>query len=193
MYPTGPLAGSLAILNGPSGLDDPDPDILVMPAEDFLALPSHAIGPRRGILYIAYGPVRLMEKAFDGGCIDYIREPWALPELRARVGRFYRQRFRAGARTLELRGRSLGGSGSTVELSERECALLGLLIMNAPRPIPREAAAASISSSPDMRSHGLGHCIASIRRKLDCVEPGLGSRLHAIRGFGYRMDVGACG
>jgi hypothetical protein len=193
MYPTGPLAGSLAILNGPSCLDEPDPDILVLPAQDFLALPLAAGCPRPDILYIAYGPVALMERAFEGGCADYIREPWALPELRARVGRFFRQRFRAGAGALELQGRSLSGSGAAVELTDREFALLRLLLINAPRPIPRAAAAASVSVFPARPAQDLGPCLFSLRRKMECVEPGLGRRLHAIRGFGYRLDVGACG
>jgi DNA-binding winged helix-turn-helix (wHTH) protein len=191
---TGPLTGSCVILNGPSCLDYPSPGLVVLPAEDFLTLAGRdAAPPRSGILYIAYGPVALMEQAFDGGCVDYIREPWALPELRARLGRFYRQKFRAGDVTLELLGKRLAGARAAVELGESECALLRLLLINAPRLLPREAAFASISSSAGEKTRALCRCVISIRRKLDHVEPGLGRRLHTIRGLGYRMDVGACG
>ena len=191
LSPAGPLEGPFVVLNGPSGLDDPDPDILVLPAEDFLALAGGGLGA--GIRYFAYGPVSLMEKAFEVGCSDYLREPWSLSELRARVGRYCHQKFRAQGGMVELRGRNLKGPVTAVELSESECALLGLFLANAPRPVPWEAAAATIPRSRSANPHALSRSVQSLRRKMDSVEPGLGGRLRAIRGFGYRLDASACG
>lgn len=189
----GPLTGSLGILCGPAGLDDAPPDILVLPAEQFLELrePSGAEYQPR-VFYIPYGPVELMEKAFERGCSDYLREPWALPELRARVSRFAKVKFCAGERFLEMRGVHLAGETASTCLTEGERALLQLLVLNVPHPVPRDAAIATLERLFHADSTVLGHCISSLRRKLDSVEPGLGRRLLAIRGFGYRLEVSSC-
>ncbi len=189
---TGP-SGSVAILNGPAGLDEPSPDILVLPAADFLDL-RLANDPKadHGILYIPYGSVDLMEKAFERGCIDYIREPWSLVELLARGGRFFRLKFHIGEKILELRGRRLSGESASVDLTEPERIILRLLILNAPSPIPREAIYPVVFGTEAGKTSALGRCVASLRRKMEAVEPGLGSKLIAIRAFGYRLDGAAC-
>jgi two-component system, OmpR family, response regulator len=185
---------SLVILSGPAGLDDPCPDIIVMPVEDFLILRG-----RRSTesvlmtLYIPYGPVALMEKAFELGCTDYIREPWSLTELRARGSRLLRLKFKVGEKTIVLAGMRLIGETASVELTESERALLRLLVLNIALPVPRETAISSLPSPARYEKHALGRCITSLRRKMDGVEPGLGARLLAIRGFGYRLDAVSCG
>lgn len=187
-------SGPFIFLNGPAGLDDPSPDIIVIPAEDFLVLrPVYSADRGKGTIYVAYGSVALMERAFDSGCADYIREPWALPELRARIGRLFGQKFRIGERAVELGRRLLSGKTAAIELSENESRLLRILLLNAPLPVPRNAAFAALSSSAREERHALSRCVISLRRKMDTVEPGLGARLRAVRGFGYRMMVDICG
>ena len=196
--PPGLFAGispeSIVILNGPAGLDGPAPDILVMPVEDFLCL-RHGFGLAAGvgIFHIPYGPVALMEKAFERGCVDYLREPWTLPELRARGGRFCRLRFRLGETALELRGTRLAGETASVELTENERVLLRLLVLNAPLPVPRNAALSLLPGLVNEPFHAIGRCVVSLRRKMEKIEPGVGKRLHAIRTFGYRLDSPGCG
>jgi hypothetical protein len=186
-----PVEEGIQIVNGPAGLDEPSPDILVMPAADFLLLrrpPPGLFG--EGSLFMPYGPVALMERSFDQGCADYLREPWSLPELRARGSRLFTLRFRAGEASLELRGTRLWGFGRSIALSEGEAAFLRLLVINAPRPIPRGAAQAAL---PRRLRTAPGRAAASLRARLESLEPGLGGRLLAIRGFGYRLDGTACG
>ena len=192
--PSGSQSGSFVILNGPAGLDDPAPDILVMPAEDFLSLRIHPRAePSERILYIPYGPVALMEQAFERGCADYLREPWALPELLARGIRLFKLKFHAGERKLELRGTRLAGEAAWIELTESERALLRLLVLNAPFPVPKKAAVSALSCRARNESQALGRCVVSLRRKMELVEPGLGGRLLAIRAIGYRLDALSCG
>ena len=191
---TGLSAESIVILNGPADLDGPSPDILVMPVEDFLRLrqgSGSAIGI--GIFHIPYGPVALMEKAFEWGCVDYLREPWTLPELRARGGRFRKLRFRLGEATLELRGIRLASETASIDLSENERVLLRLLVLNAPLPVPREAASSLLPGLVLEPFRAIGRCVVSLRRKMEKIEPGVGKRLHAIRAFGYRLDSPGCG
>ncbi len=186
--------GSFVILNGPTGLDETPPDILVMPAEDFLILRFRPwTNPSPGMLFMPYGPVALMEKAFDHGCADYLREPWALPELRARAIRFFKLKFQAGDKKLELRGRRLTGEAASAELTEGESSFLRLLVLNAPLPVPRNAAISVLSRHMPKESHALGRCVISLRHKMELVEPGLGQRLRVVRAFGYRLDTSSCG
>jgi hypothetical protein len=191
---SGSQSGSFVVLSGPAGLDEPAPDILVMPAEDFLCLRIHPRAePSERTLYIPYGPVALMEQAFERGCADYLREPWALPELLARGIRFFKLKFHAGERKLELRGARLAGESAWIELTESERALLRLLVLNAPFPVPRKAAVSALSSRAQDGSQALGRCVISLRRKMELVEPGLGGRILAIRAIGYRLDALGCG
>jgi DNA-binding response OmpR family regulator len=144
------------------------------------------------MLFIPYGPVALMEQAFEHGCSDYLREPWALPELRARGLHLLTLKFLAGECKLELKGTRLAGETASIELTESERALLRLLVLNAPLPVPRQAAVSVLSSHGNKGSHSLGRCVVSLRRKMESVEPGFGGRLLAIRAFGYRLDASSC-
>jgi DNA-binding winged helix-turn-helix (wHTH) protein len=185
------------LLSGPAALDDPNPDIIVLPTEDYFALGlsgrlDPGYDPFPGTLFIPYGPVALMEKAFDMGCSDYLREPWGLPELRARCRRFAKRRFKAGSGPIELRDRELMSEGGRIELSEGEAALLRLLLVNAPIPVTK-AALLALTEANRREAFVLGRCVASLRRKMDNLQPGLGAKLITIRKHGYRLDVRACG
>jgi hypothetical protein len=173
---------TLVIMNGPAELDAPEADFIVLPAEDFLALGRRAERGRRGPRFIAYGPVALMAAAFESGSSDYLREPWSLPELHARLSRLLNVSFRWKDATLGLLGSILLGQSSAC-LDETERELLLLLLRSAPLPVTKEA----------LDSRGLGHCVASLRQLLDAAQPGLGNSLRAVRGLGYRLDVLSCG
>ncbi len=187
-------AGANVYLNGPPGLDDPSPDFVILPAEDFLSLPRESLArSSERTAFIAYGSADLMESAFDRGCADYLREPWGPLELRARVGRLAKGKFLVEGKLFELKGPRLAGSSSSIELGESEGRLLRLLLRNAPLPVPRDSAASALSGSAQKNRQALSRCVISLRRKMEYVEAGLGSRLRAIKGFGYRLDVEICG
>jgi hypothetical protein len=182
------------ILNGPGGLDDPSPDVIAIPAEDFLVLPRLPDGAAvLGSAYIAYGPVSLMQAAFERGCSDYMREPWSLLELRSRAIRLGKRRFLVGEKSFELRDMRLIGPRAAVEIRENERALFSCLLRNAPLPVPRESAFSVLAPIGRAKTDALGRCVLSLRRKMETCEPGLGARLRAVRGLGYRLDVDACG
>jgi DNA-binding response OmpR family regulator len=166
------------------------PDILVLPAADFLALSRF---PARGFGCLAYGPVASMRRAFERGCLDYLREPWSFSELFARLSRFRKCRFRAGGKLFLLEGSALCGEGAPVDLGADELCLLLLLLRNAPFPVSREAAIEKIPSFARDKDQALGRCAVALRRNLEMVSSGFGKELHTVRGHGYRLDAEICG
>ncbi len=181
-------SGSL-VLFGKAEADEP-PEIQVLPAELFLALPGES---RRVQLSIAYGPARLMEACFDAGCIDYLRDPWPLEELEARLRRFERPRFTLASLPFELRGCMLVAPERSLRLRESERRLLLILVLNRGRAVPREAMRSAIGGRSAASSRVCDVHIASIRKKLDSLVPGAGECLRANRGIGYHLEIEACG
>jgi hypothetical protein len=187
--PSGPQSGAFVFLSGPPAIDEPEPDIVVMPVLDFLALAC----PSGRTDYIAYGPVDRMEGAFDRGCLDYIREPWSMAELRARLGKTLILRFKAGDASFRLSGTRLQSDTATIELDPSQSNLLRLLLQRAPLPLSREAAMEALSSGKKQEIQDLSRCVAGLRLKLDSAYMGLGTRLRTLRRVGYRFDAAICG
>lgn len=123
-------------------------DAIVMPALRFLALPASP----HTVPIIAGGPVSMMADCFDGGCADYMLEPWTEEELRARV-------VARTAPFLELEhgniratpGRVIGPLGSA-PLGHASYRMLVVLYLNRGRAVPRQALACCIGPS-----HGSAH------------------------------------
>jgi len=177
-----------SLIIGPPPLDSASPDVVVLPAADFLdLLPIQGRYPG----FIAYGPVPLMGCAFERGCIDYLREPWTLAELSARLVRLDTCSFRAEGSLFRLEGASLSGRGASVELGAEERSLLLLLVRNSPLPVTTEAIASALPVGLGPRA--LTRKVASLRRSLWRLSPDLSQRVRPIRGVGYRMDIDACG
>jgi len=184
---TGVQVGPFRFLNGPPFLDEAAPELIVMPAVDFLTMrllrdPRHG-WPRPS--YIVYGPVALMADSFLRGCVDYLREPWTMPELIARLGRLFGFAFRARGSTFILTGSTLRCEDSSVELLPDEIALLRLLVQNAPKPVTCKDYSEEFAS--------IALVAARLKRKCKLLEPEFGKCFHVIRGSGYRLDAFACG
>lgn len=136
-------------------------DAVVVEAIDLLSSPP---GPSPALL-IASGPASLAGACFDAGCADFIREPWTMAELEARVRARTRPRLLfEGGRLLAEPGR-VTLDGTSAPLSAPSFRLLDLLDANYPRAVPREAIAALFEIDPaagrsvDMR-------IARLRKSL---------------------------
>jgi DNA-binding winged helix-turn-helix (wHTH) protein len=175
---------------GPPAVDAVAPDIVVIPASDFLSLMRQRNGSPG---FLAYGPVALMGRAFENGCLDYLREPWSLPELDARLGRLENSVFRAGGGLFRLEGSKLASEGRSLELKAEELKLIRLLLRNAPFPVTRQAADAAMRFPSRAEAAALRRCVVSLRHSLERLSPGLGCRLKSVKGVGYRFDVDRCG
>jgi DNA-binding winged helix-turn-helix (wHTH) protein len=173
-------------------LDSLPPDIVVLPAADFLALPRRGHRP----LFLAYGPVSLMESAFERGCADYLREPWPFEELVARLGRLERpvsRIFRSDGELYRLEGPTLSAGKGTIRLDADGLSFLLLLLRNAPFPVTREAAKAAVPIAGGDSAAALKRSVASLRRGLESLSPELAHKFKSVRGIGYRFDVELCG
>jgi hypothetical protein len=179
-----------AIALGPPSLDAAPPDIIVMPASDFIAL---QIGRPFASEYVAYGSVALMDRAFAQGCVDYLREPWTLSELRSRIQRFTNIAFMVSGKLFRLEGANLRSATSSLALRPDEACLLRLLLRNAPLPVARRAAAVALPNLFRGDDKAFGRYIGSLRRSLMRLAPELGENLLSVRGFGYRFTVQVCG
>jgi hypothetical protein len=178
--------------------EDPG-DLLVLPAERFLALAERE---RMSACVFAYGAVGPMDEAFRAGCADYLREPWSLIELRARARRIERIRISAGIHRFELRGPCLScsdraspeaGRDDRLTLPEAQRILLRLFALNPGKVLPRTALAYALWGTSRPLTRALDSQIAALRVSLECIAPGEGWRLQAARGHGYRLLVDACG
>ena len=135
-------------------------DVYVVPA---VSLPLHhefqSPQPCSVVPVIAYGPESLLALAFDCGCCDYLRSPWALEELRVRALRALPPRqleFEWGTISLErglqgdvlcLREPPAGARASCPQeltLSAPETAILRLLILQSGTPVSRECLQAGL-------------------------------------------------
>jgi hypothetical protein len=182
--------GSLFFCSEPGPPPSRPPEVQVLPAELFLSLPDES---RSYPLALAYGPALLMDACFDAGCVDYLREPWPLEELEARLRRIDRPSFLLASARFELQGPVLATEGASIGLSEAEHRLLRMLALNPGRLVPREALWEALGTRSGSSSSSLDVHLARLRKMLESLLPGSGKAIRACRGRGYRFDIAACG
>jgi len=142
------------------------------------------------LLLTARGSVADRVEGLDAGAQDYLVKPFEIPELLARVRALLRRpdgrsTLSAGGLFLDRVTRVVSGStfgGNAVELSEREAALLGVL-MSAPRQIfSRRQLLAEVFDGVDSAG-AVDTYVHYLRRKL-----GRGV-IRTVHGTGYRLGV----
>jgi two-component system response regulator QseB len=142
------------------------------------------------LLLTARGSVRDRVEGLDAGAHDYLVKPFEIPELLARVRALLRRpdgrsTLRVGGLCLDRLTRTVSGDivdGAGVELSEREAALLGVL-MSAPRRVfTRGQLLDAVFDGVDSLG-AVDTYVHYLRRKL-----GRGI-VHTVRGTGYRLGA----
>ncbi len=145
------------------------------------------------IMMSALGTVEHRLKGFELGADDYVVKPFSPKEVVARVQalvrRAYRQDMQAetyldgrmvfgeGWRTVSLRG-------MTIDLSDREAALLRRLALREGRIVSRDMLMTALWGMPDpVYVHTLDRLALSLDRKL----AGGGYRVQSIPGVGYKL------
>lgn len=163
---------------------------------------------RLALPVLAYGNEHGLAPAFMRGCVDYLREPWTITELRLRVQRWLdgREAFGTGGIAsgsgggIRLRGTTLHGPGGKVALSVAEARLLDMLLYNAGRVTSREALFYRLwGRLPAGRSRVIDVHVAALRRKSraacggGAAVEGAGSAggvtITAVRGEGYLLAL----
>jgi hypothetical protein len=122
-------------------------DAVIIPAQRFLAMAPLQLP----VPVLASGPPSLLAECLVAGCADYLREPWSMDEVEARLSRHANGTERWPEDGGNWDGRVLSGPGGRKCLSPGLSALLDLLLANRGTCVTREALSAMLGSS---RVHG---------------------------------------
>ena len=138
-------------------------------------------------------------RGLEIGADDYLPKPFAVGELRARVGALLRRRALPQQMTLTVGNIHLDRSKRSVEVDEREVeltakeyALLEYLLLNRGRTVPRHEIAEHVwDETFDPLSNLIDVYVSRLRQKLDPRGPDhSGSFLTTRRGEGYYVADG---
>jgi two-component system response regulator QseB len=168
-----------------------DRGLPVMDGADLVAVLRSRGVSTPALVLTARGSVADRVEGLDAGAQDYLLKPFEIPELLARVRALLRRpdgrsTLRVGGLCLDRLTRRVTGSavgGDGVELSEREAALLGVL-MSAPRQVfTRGQLLERVFNGVDS-SGAVDTYVHYLRRKLgrDVVR--------TVHGTGYRLGAG---
>jgi DNA-binding response OmpR family regulator len=153
-------------------------------------------GVHSPILFLtAKGEVSDRIAGLDAGADDYLRKPFALAELHARIRALGRRqgiaapaRIERGSVRIDFAARRLERDGDVVPLTAREWAVLEVLAARTGRVVPREEVleAAWHDANP-AASDSLDVIVSRLRRKLG--PPGQDEWIRTVRGEGYVFEV----
>lgn len=130
----------------------------------------------------------------DAGADDYIRKPFAMRELEARLRSVARREappapalLTVGTLTLDLATRRVTRGDREVDLTARELAFLEYFMRNAGRVLTRPMIETALwDRTSETTSNVVDVYVRRLRLKIDAEgEPPL---LQTVRGIGYRME-----
>ena len=160
---------------------------------DLFVVPARQVGglPRGGVPVIAHGPAALMRGAFLAGCTDYLKEPWAPEELELRAEAAIARQARCWEfpwGEMRIDGGMLRTSVGQAPLSHRESVILGALLRQRGRPVPRVALACLLGGSAgNTASRSIDVHISALRRRVRAAIPAAGRFIVCVRGQGYMI------
>jgi DNA-binding response OmpR family regulator len=134
-------------------------------------------------------------EGLDAGADDYIRKPFALRELEARLRSVSRReapptpvQLHVGTLTFDLATRRVHRGGREISLTARELAFLEYFMRNEGRVLTRPMIETALwDRTSETTSNVVDVYVRRLRVKIDAEgEPPL---LHTVRGIGYRMEA----
>ena len=151
------------------------------------------------LVLTARDSVEELVAGFNQGADDYLRKPFDLDELIARVRALLRRPGEAlgveltvGNVTLDTSGREVIIDGVPVEFGRREIDGLELLMRRAGRVVPKSAIEEAIYAfGEDLSSNAIEVLVHRIRRRMQ--EAGADMYIHTLRGVGYVLSDKAAG
>jgi two-component system response regulator MprA len=130
----------------------------------------------------------------DAGADDYLRKPFGIAELLARLRSISRREkiiretiLQAGGVRYDPVARRATRNERELELTRREMAFLELFLRNAGRALTREAIATALwPADNEISSNVIDVYVKRLRHKLH--GSGESQLLHTVRGIGYRFE-----
>ncbi len=135
-------------------------------------------------------------RGLDAGAVDYLRKPFAFDELLVRLRAVQRKAasaaeapvLRLADLELDLVHRRVTRAGQVLSLTNRELALLELLLRSPNRVVTKTRIAEKVWEVDfDMGSNVIEVHFSQLRRKLDRAFPDLPPLLKTVVGHGYRL------
>lgn len=130
----------------------------------------------------------------DAGADDYIRKPYGLQELVARMRRLLQRGQRArehasfGALAIDLPRRSALVGGAELKLGKREFEILAALVRAGGDAVTREQLLGACGHDEPVYDRTIDSHLSHLRRKLK--DAGAAVRISAIYGVGYKLEEG---
>jgi DNA-binding response OmpR family regulator len=134
-------------------------------------------------------------QSLAGGADDYVRKPYGLQELTARMQRLVeraalrpaRQTLAFGPVAIDPQKHEAQAQGQPLKLGKREFALLKLLVAAGGDVVTRERMLDALDCDADIYDRTLDSHLSHLRRKLK--DAGAGLRIAAVYGVGYRLET----
>lgn len=129
----------------------------------------------------------------EGGADDYIRKPYGLHELTARMTRLLKRQRRErdiaafGALRLDVQRRTACVGNSPLQLGKKEFEILLLLVQAGGDTITRERVLDALGDTLAIYDRTIDSHLSHLRRKLK--DAGAALRIAAVYGVGYRLEA----
>lgn len=148
------------------------------------------------LMLTAKGAVRDRVVGLDAGADDYVVKPFAFEELLARVRALLRRpqdalgvKLEVGDLSLDTATYEVRRAERSIDLSQREFALLEYLMRNRGRVLSKEMIIQHVwSYDADVLFNTVEVYIGYLRNKIDRPFRGQPQLLKTVRGFGYKLD-----
>jgi DNA-binding response OmpR family regulator len=132
-------------------------------------------------------------RGLDAGADDYLAKPFSMIELLARLRALLRRQraepvnqLRVADLELDLLSRQARRGGEEIALTNREFALLELLMTSSPKPVSKTAIVEHVWDQHFDSGTNVVHVYVNyLREKID--RPGWTPLIHTLRGVGYVM------
>jgi DNA-binding response OmpR family regulator len=131
--------------------------------------------------------------SIDGGADDYVRKPYGLLELSARMKRLVQRRAKDrsplafGPVAIDMKRRMVMVDGRDLHLGKREFDILHLLVREGGGAVTREQILAMLDCDREIYDRTIDSHLSHLRRKLK--DAGAAVRITAIYGVGYRLEA----